>query len=157
MNINWKKSLLVVCDIIIAAYLILAITAFNKPDMKATTCTEVKIDIADSAVDGFLNAGEVKKLLTREKLYPLSKPWTSINPRTIEETLEKLFVFLQGLLSPAQYEIMKFLLSKWDKIDSFEWEDDDIRIKTSSCYTGEYEFGCGCNEYYRKLWCTSYG
>ena len=89
MNINWKKSLLVVCDIIIAAYLLLAITAFNKPDMKATTCTEVKIDIADSAVDGFLNAGEVKKLLTREKLYPLSKPWTNINTRTIEEALEK--------------------------------------------------------------------
>ena len=59
MSINWKKTAIVVCDIVIAAYLLLAVTAFNKPDTKATHCSEVKIDIQETVVDGFLNAGEI--------------------------------------------------------------------------------------------------
>ena len=35
MTINWKKSMIVVCDIVIATYILLAVTAFNKPDAKA--------------------------------------------------------------------------------------------------------------------------
>ena len=89
MTVNWKKSIIIVCDIIIAAYLLLAITAFNKPDVKATHCSEVKIDVSKNAVDGFLNAGGIKALLTKSGLYPLSQPMESINPRAIEEALEK--------------------------------------------------------------------
>lgn len=89
MTVNWKKSIIVICDIVIAAYLLLAVTAFNKPDMKATHCSEVKIDITETMVDGFMNAGEIKRILTQEKIYPLSQPMASINPRKIEETLEK--------------------------------------------------------------------
>ena len=63
MNINWKKSLLVVCDIVIAAYLVMAVTAFNKPDQAVTRCTEVKTDIEANIVDGFLTADEINKML----------------------------------------------------------------------------------------------
>ena len=35
MSINWKKSLIVLCDIVIATYLVLAVTSFNKPDVAA--------------------------------------------------------------------------------------------------------------------------
>ena len=89
MSINWKKSIIVVCDIVIATYLLLAVTAFNKPDDKATHCSEVKINIKKSRVDGFLNADEVKKILTKDKIYPLSMSMNNVNPRKIEETLEK--------------------------------------------------------------------
>lgn len=89
MTVNWKKSIIIVCDIIIAAYLLLAITAFNKPDVKTTHCTEVKIDVSKNAVDGFLNSDGIKALLSRNNLYPLSRPMESINPRAIEEALEK--------------------------------------------------------------------
>ena len=89
MSINWKKSIIVVCDIVIATYLLLAVTAFNKPDDKATHCSEVKINIKKSRVDGFLNADEVKKILTKDKIYPLSMSMNTVNPRKIEETLEK--------------------------------------------------------------------
>lgn len=89
MSINWKKSIFVVCDIVIAAYLLLAVTAFNKPDVAVKHCSEVKIDIEQNAIDGFMNANEIKKVLTREKIYPLSSPMEDINPRRIEETLEK--------------------------------------------------------------------
>ena len=90
MAINWKKTVFIVCDIVIAAYLLLAITAFNKPGAITTHCTEVKIDIEqNSAISGFMNANEIKRILTRERVYPLSWDIKDINVRKIEETLEK--------------------------------------------------------------------
>lgn len=89
MTFNWKKSLIVVFDIAIAAYLILAVTAFNKPAEKATVCSEVKIDIADDVADGFLNSNQIKKLLERSHDYPLGQPMSEISARKIEETLLK--------------------------------------------------------------------
>jgi cell division protein FtsQ len=89
MTFNWKKSLIIVFDIAIAAYLILAVTAFNKPAEKATVCSEVKIDIEDEIVDGFLDAKAVKTILEKERLYPLSRPMADISARNIEETLQK--------------------------------------------------------------------
>ena len=88
MSVNWKKTIFVVCDIVIAAYLLLAVTAFNKPDAKATVCSEVKIDVAQNIVDGFMTAGEIKRILTENKCYPLSLFMTDINVRTIEECLK---------------------------------------------------------------------
>lgn len=88
MTVNWKKTALVVCNLIIAAYLLLAVTAFNRPDVK-THCSEVRISIEDTEVEGFLNVGEVKRLLSQDHLYPLSQPMAAINPRKIEESLQK--------------------------------------------------------------------
>ena len=89
MTINWKKSLIVLCDIVIAAYLVLAVTSFNKPDVAATHCTEVKTDIEQNIVDGFLTADEISKMLCQEKVWPLSQPMHDISSRKIEETLLK--------------------------------------------------------------------
>lgn len=88
MSVNWKKTLFVVCDIIIATYLLLAVTAFNRPDAKTTICTEVKIDVEQTAVEGFMTAEEIKRTLTQNKCYPLSLFMTDINVRTIEECLK---------------------------------------------------------------------
>lgn len=89
MNINQKKTLIVIVDVIIAVYLVLAITMFNQPDEKATVCSEVKIDIAEDGGEGFLNTAEVKRLLTSQNLYPLAQPLQFISTRKIEEALEK--------------------------------------------------------------------
>ena len=89
MTINGKKTLVVTVDVIIAAYLVLAVTAFNRPDEKATVCSEVKIDIAQDKGDGFLNPGEVKRLLERQSLYPLAQPMQFVSTRSIEEALMK--------------------------------------------------------------------
>lgn len=89
-NFNWKQILIVVCNILVGIYLVLAVTAFNTPDeAMSELCTEVKIDIEKESMEGFLNPGEVKKLLSQHKLYPLSQPMNSISPRKIEETLLK--------------------------------------------------------------------
>ena len=88
MNINWKKSLLVVCDIAIASYLVMAVTAFNKPDQVSVKCTEVNTDIEANIVDGFLTADEINKMLRQEKVYPLSMRMCDVSSRKIEETLQ---------------------------------------------------------------------
>ena len=90
MTINWKQTLMVACNIAVGIYLVLAVTAFNNPDeVMAKECTEVEIDIEKDSMEGFLNPGEVKKLLTQHKLYPLSQPMSTISPRKMEETLQK--------------------------------------------------------------------
>lgn len=86
---NWKKALLITANVLIAAYLLLAVTAFNKPDEKATVCSEVKINITDNIMDGFLNANEIKKILENEKVYPLERAMKAINTREIEEILKR--------------------------------------------------------------------
>lgn len=86
---NWKKTLVVVVDFLLAVYLIFAITSFNEPvDGNELVCNQVKIDIKDAVVDGFLNANEIKSILQRANIYPLSLPMDRIDAREIEEVLK---------------------------------------------------------------------
>lgn len=89
MTAYWKKIVIITLDIAVATYLVIAITAFNKPDEKATVCSEVDIDITQGVVDGFLNTKEVKTLLEKQHIYPMAQEMKLINTRTIEETLEQ--------------------------------------------------------------------
>lgn len=89
MSVNWKKTFIIVLDVIIAVYLVLAVTVFNRPDERATVCSEVKIDIEQGKGDGFLNPSEVKRLLEQQRLYPLAQPMQFVSTRKIEEALEK--------------------------------------------------------------------
>lgn len=89
MTFNWKRTALIVIDIVLGVYLLLAITAFNNPDDGGMVCNKVSIDIKDNVVDGFLNADEIKTILKRSKLYPLAQPMKDIDTRRIEETLKQ--------------------------------------------------------------------
>lgn len=89
MTFNWRKTLLITLNVAMAAYLLLAITAFNNPDEKGLVCSQVKINIQDNIVDGFLNADEIKRILEAEKIYPLAVDMNNVNSREIEETLNK--------------------------------------------------------------------
>lgn len=89
LRINWKKTLLVVTDILLLGYLETAMVSFNKPDNSAQKCSGVSINIADENTNGFLNAQEVKNILERSRLYPIGKPTETINPRHIEDYLKK--------------------------------------------------------------------
>ena len=89
MSFKWKKIAIVVVDIAIAVYLILAITSFNKPDELATACSEVLIDIEhDDTVDGFLNEEQVMNFLKAKKINPEGQAMNKVDARQIEETLE---------------------------------------------------------------------
>jgi len=87
VSINWKKSAIVLADVAIAAYLLLAITAFNHPDAVSDVCSEVKINIQEGVVRGFLNADEIKDELVHARLYPLGDRMEDVSTRKIEEKL----------------------------------------------------------------------
>ena len=89
MKLNWKKAGLIVMDIALGAYLLLAFTAFNKPDEKSKICTKVNINIQDESTNGFINAKEIKNRLEKQHMYPLSKEMININTRQIEESLKR--------------------------------------------------------------------
>lgn len=86
---NWKKIVIVVLDVLLAVYLLFAVTSFNKPEGENAVCNKVKIDITDGVVDGFLNVDEIKGILVKNHIYPLAKPMKSVDIREIEETLVK--------------------------------------------------------------------
>jgi len=85
---NWKKALLIALDVVLAVYLVLAMTAFNNPKEVVSVCTKVNIDIDGSQEGGFLNAGDVKQMLENNRIYPLAQPLRYISSRKIEETLQ---------------------------------------------------------------------
>lgn len=88
MRIRWKKIIITTLDFLLAIYLIVAVTSWNKPDESKELCTQVNINISDSNNAGFLTAGEIKQILKKVNLYPLNKKVKDINPRHIEEALK---------------------------------------------------------------------
>jgi cell division protein FtsQ len=89
VTINWKTTALVLADIALAVYLVLAVTAFNSPDESDNVCREVNIQVEDSSVKGFLNQEEIKTLLQRSRCYPSGDQMSHVNVRNIEEQLQK--------------------------------------------------------------------
>lgn len=88
MSIKWKKPLIILLDVALAAYLVMAITAFNKPDESADVCNELKIKFDDSIVEGFLCEEDIINILKRNGVYPLAQLMNSIDIRVIEEAVE---------------------------------------------------------------------
>ena len=89
MYINWKKTIMVTLDVVLAAYIILAATSFNRPDRSQSFCEKVRITIADKDSSGFLSALDIKKQLTDKRLYPKGKKLSMVDLRAIESTLMK--------------------------------------------------------------------
>ena len=89
MTINWKNTALVLVDVALAFYLVLAITAFNSPDESDNVCREVNIHVEDGSVKGFLDQEEIKGLLQRSRCYPIGDQMSHVDVRNIEEQLQK--------------------------------------------------------------------
>ena len=87
MSTNWKKYIIILVDCALAVYLVLAVTAFNHPDAMTNVCGEVRIDIQEDVVKGFLKADDIKHQLQHSKLYPLGLPMDQVKTRSIEEAL----------------------------------------------------------------------
>ena len=89
LRLNWKYCALIVIDLVIAVYLVFAMTSWNKPDEKPRLCNKVEINIEDENENGFLKTAEVKTLLEKKSLYPLNRRTDEINTREIENILLK--------------------------------------------------------------------
>lgn len=83
----WKKIVLISFNVVLAVYLVLAMSAFNRPDTE-TVCRGVDITIEDDVMPGFLTNDEVRKMLVTDDLSPIGKSAETVNLREIEEMLE---------------------------------------------------------------------
>ena len=84
---SWKKVALVPLALLLAAYMVLAMTAFNKPD-EEQICQGVDIHLEEDIVEGFLSVDDVKRMLTLDHINPQGRSMPQVNLRLIEETLQ---------------------------------------------------------------------
>ena len=83
-----KKILILLFLLLITAYLIVAVTAFNtKPADQV--CKGMELIIKDSIDHGFISQKEVLRLLNGKKLSPVGKKMVDINTRLLEEELSQ--------------------------------------------------------------------
>lgn len=83
-----KKIFILLFLMLIAVYLVVAVTAFNgKPDQE--TCTGMELVINDSIDHGFITKKEVIRVLETKKLSPIGKRMDEINIRLLEEELSQ--------------------------------------------------------------------
>ena len=87
MRLNRHKAILVTLDVMLGIYILIAFCELDKPTEGGQVCTQVNIDIADEATNGFITAKEIKDRLERSHMYPLAKPMRLVNARTLEESL----------------------------------------------------------------------
>ena len=89
MRFNWKRTCLITCDALLCVYLVVALTAFNKPEDTKRVCSGLNIDIQDETVNGFISKEEVAERLKRSHLYPVHEPLSTVNTRRIENKLKQ--------------------------------------------------------------------
>ena len=90
MAINWKKRSDNSGCSVLAVYLVVAFTAFNKPDETVKVCTKVSINIQDESTNGFINAKEIKTRLDKACSTWLGKQMHFVNVRNIEDMLKRV-------------------------------------------------------------------
>lgn len=156
IHINWKKTLTIVLDVVLAAYLVLAFTAFNKPDETAKVCTKVSINIADEATNGFIKSKEIKKRLEASHLYPLDKPMRYVDARKIEETLKmspfvktaECFKTQDGHVNVSITQRLPLVRIKANNGDDYYLDDNDC-VMPNSHYTSDLIIATGnINNYF---------
>ena len=150
MRISWKKTFIVTSDVLIAIYLLLAFTAFNKPDEAARLCTKVNISIQDEATNGFIDAREIKARLEKEQLYPLEKPMKYVNLRKMEEALKaspfvktaECYKTEDGEVNISLTQRMPVVRIKAANGDDYYLDDNDC-IMPNSHYTSDLIIATG--------------
>ena len=144
MRINWEKSIIVVLDIVLAAYLVLAFTSFNKPDETTRLCTNVDINIQDEATNGFIDRSEIESRLRKLKMYPIDKPLSSVSARSIEDALKtspfvntaECYKTQNGHVNISITQRMPIVRVKSDYGDDYYLDDNDC-IMPNSNYTSD--------------------
>ena len=144
MYVNWKKTAIVALDLVFAAYIVMAMTSFNKPDLSNRVCKKVSITVADSDSSGFLSAGEIKHILTAKHLYPDGKSVDLADLRKIESTLEEhmlvknaeCYMTQDGLVGITVSQKLPMLRVKADNGEDY-YIDDEGRIMSNGSYASD--------------------
>lgn len=80
-----RRIFLSLALLVVTAYLVMALTAFNRPP--ATVCTGIELCLRDSDSRDFITSAEVKSLLRKARLNPEGEPMASIRTEALEEAL----------------------------------------------------------------------
>ena len=88
MSQRLKRILSITLCVVLAVYVMLAMTSFNNPKEAYPLCTKVVINVEDESTNGFLSVGEIRRILERNRLYPFKKRMKDVNPRDIEDKLK---------------------------------------------------------------------
>lgn len=144
MTINWKKPLLIAFDFVLAAYLVMAVTAFNKPDVASYTCNQVVINIQDEAINGFIKPNDISARLKKARLHPLNKPMSKVDSRKIEETLKQspfvntveCYKTQDGHVYITLTQRLPIVRIKADNGDDYYLDDNDC-VMPNSLYTSD--------------------
>ena len=84
---NWKTILTTLCSLIVATYLVFALFALSKPtDDKV--CRELRVNIEQSTLAGFLTPADVRNMLITDHLSPEGHAIDKIDLAGIEDALE---------------------------------------------------------------------
>ena len=81
-----RRILLTIVLLLVSAYLIVAVTAFNRKP-KAAVCSDLELVIKDTVYVGFITKKEVLSMLRKEKLDPVGRDLDEVRTDRLEEVL----------------------------------------------------------------------
>lgn len=144
LNIDWKRTLLISADVVMAVYMVLVLVSWHKPKEHDVVCNKVVIRIEDEHDNVFLDEEEVKKLLEKYDLYPMLKPVSKINTRDIERHLVSMpfvktaqcHINQAGDVYVAVTQRTPVVRVKADSGDDY-YIDDNAGIMPNSQYTSD--------------------
>lgn len=150
MKLSRSKILFIISDVIIAVYLVMAFSSFNKKAENKTLCNKVNIDIADGATNGFIDTKIIKDRLQKTGMYPVGKPIATVDVRSIEEMLSKS-AFVQtaecyktegGHVYISVTQRMPVIRIKADNGDDY-YVDDNDRVMPMTRYISDIIIATG--------------
>lgn len=83
-----KRILLSIVMLALIAYLVVAITAFNRKPPKQT-CRDVELVIKDTTYAGFITKSDIKGILEYKGIYPIGKAMERISTKSLEKEISK--------------------------------------------------------------------
>ena len=165
MKTSWSKILFIASDVVIAVYLALAFTSFDKKGDTKTLCSKVNIEIADNATGGFLDAKVIKERLQKNGCYPIGKPLSMVNTRGIEEMLRQspfvktaeCYKTVGGNVYITVTQRMPVIRIKADNGDDYYVDDNDC-IMPRTNYTSDLIIASGdINRWYATNYLSPLG
>lgn len=83
-----KRILLSIVMLVLIAYLVVAVSAFNRKPADQT-CRDMELVIKDTAYAGFITKDELKGILQKKGIYPIGKKMERISTKSLERELSK--------------------------------------------------------------------
>ena len=78
-----KRILLSIVLLLVIAYLVVALSAFNRKPA-GQVCNDMELVIKDTAYAGFITKEELKGILQHKGIYPIGKKMERISTKSLE-------------------------------------------------------------------------